>query len=69
MSRRFPLPWRVIEFPGGFVVDDANGHRLAWFYGRLDLDKVRQAQALTLDEARQIATIFARLPELPRWEE
>jgi hypothetical protein len=23
--RRFPPPWRVVELPGGYAVEDANG--------------------------------------------
>jgi hypothetical protein len=34
--RRFPPPWRVVELPGGYAVEDANGQRLGTFYGRAD---------------------------------
>ena len=63
--RRFPPPWRVVEMPGGYAVEDATGQQLGVFYGsRAAPDVARQAQALTMDEARRMAANFARLPEL-----
>jgi len=64
--RRFP-PWQVLELQGGYAVEDAAGHRLGIFYGRAD-GMAKQAGVLTLDEARQMAFDFARLPELLKVE-
>jgi hypothetical protein len=63
-SHRFPPPWRVVELPGGYAVEDANGQWLCTFYGRAEPNVAQQAGDLTLDEARQLAANFARLPEL-----
>jgi hypothetical protein len=65
--RRFP-PWQVIELQGGYAVEDAEGHRLGIFYGTGDASAAKQAGVLTLDEARQMAFDFARLPELLKVE-
>ena len=63
--RRFPPPWRVLEMPGGYAVEDADGQQLGMFYGsRAPPDVARQAQTLSMDEARRMAANFARLPEL-----
>ena len=62
--RRFPPPWRIVEMPGGYAVEDANGQRIGWFYGREDPTIARQAGVLTMDEARRMAVNFAKLPEL-----
>jgi len=62
--RRFPPPWRVVELPGGYAVEDANGEWLCTFYGRAEPNVAQQAGDLTLDEARSLAANFARLPEL-----
>jgi hypothetical protein len=62
--RRFPAPWRVVELPGGYAVEDATGQRLATFYGRADPQSARLAGVLTLNEARRMAVNFAKLPEL-----
>jgi hypothetical protein len=63
--RRFPPPWRVVEMPGGYAVEDADGQQLCTFYGsRAGPDVARQTQTLTMDEARRMAGNFARLPEL-----
>jgi 2-methylisocitrate lyase-like PEP mutase family enzyme len=53
--RRFPS--------SGFKIVDANGQSLAYVYGHADLRDAQIAKALTLDEARRIASI-AKLPEL-----
>jgi hypothetical protein len=63
--RRFPPPWRVVEMSGGYAVEDADGQQLGMFYGsRATPDVARQAQTLTMDEARRMAIDFAKLPKL-----
>jgi hypothetical protein len=57
-NRRFPPPWTVIRLPGGLKVIDANGQSLAYFYD------ANTAGVLTMDEARRLASNFAKLPEL-----
>jgi hypothetical protein len=68
-TRRFPAPWRVIESPRGFRVEDANGQTVGWFYCRDDAFLARQANVLTRDDARSMAANFARLPALLTREE
>ncbi len=64
MSSRFPTPWRIAEIPNGFAVDDATGRQLGVFYGRTDPNTAGHTGFLTIEEARQIALDFAKLPEL-----
>src|SRR5215470_4848397 len=64
ITRRFPAPWRIVEIPNGFAVDDATGQQLCVFYGRTDPNTAGHTGFLTMDEARQMAVNFARLPEL-----
>jgi hypothetical protein len=64
MTTRFPAPWRIVEIPNGFAVDDASGQQLGVFYGRADPNEAGHTGFLTIEEARQMAVDFARLPEL-----
>src|SRR5712692_7108619 len=64
MTSRFPGPWRITEFPNGFAVYDATGRQLGFFYGRAYPNPPGHGGFLMIDEARQIAVHFARLPEL-----
>jgi hypothetical protein len=64
MTCRFPGPWRIVEIPHGFAVDDATGQQPAAFYGLAEPNTARQTDFLTIDEARQMAVDFAKLPEL-----
>ena len=64
MTNRFPTPWRIVEIPNGFAVDDATGQQLGVFYGRADPNTAGHTGFLTIDAARQMAIDFARLPEL-----
>jgi hypothetical protein len=64
MTSRFPAPWRIVEIPNGFAVDDATGRQLAVFYGRVDSNIAGHTGFLTIDEARQLAVNFAKLPDL-----
>jgi hypothetical protein len=50
--------------PGGFKVVDANGQSLAYFYARDNDHDASIAKVLTMDEARRMASNFAKLPEL-----
>ncbi len=62
MTTRFPAPWRIVEIPNGFAVDDASGQQLGVFYGRADPNAAGHTGFLTIEEARQMAVDFARLP-------
>jgi hypothetical protein len=62
--RRFPAPWTVEAIDGGFKVVDGNGQSLAYVYGHADPRDAEIAKALTLDEARRIASNIAKLPAL-----
>jgi hypothetical protein len=64
MTSRFPAPWRIVEIPNGFAVDDATGRQLGVFYGRADPNTAGHTGFLTANEARQMAVDFAKLPEL-----
>jgi hypothetical protein len=62
--RRFPPPWTIEELEAGFKVVDSNGQTLAYIYGHADVRDAQVAKALTLDEARSIASNIAKLPSL-----
>ena len=64
--RRFPAPWREERIEGGFIVKDATGFPLGYFYSPSNYDQLGTASTghLSPDEARRFARAFARLPEL-----
>jgi hypothetical protein len=63
--RRFPPPWTIEELNDAcFVVSDHDGQALAYIYYEEEPGRRSAAKLLTKDEARRIATNFARLPEL-----
>jgi hypothetical protein len=63
-ARRFPTPWRVVEHPESFWVQDASGQTVGWFYFRDHPETAHHAGVLERDEARRMAANSARLPEL-----
>ncbi len=67
-TRRFPAPWKVEPTSSGFMVQDASGQALAYFYGDDDPGRAIAGDKLSMDEARRLAKGFARLPELMREE-
>jgi hypothetical protein len=60
--RRYPPPWNIEALDCGFKIVDSNGQALAYVYGHADPREL--ANALTLDEARRIASNIAKLPSL-----
>ena len=49
---------------GGFKVIDASGQSLTYFYARENDNDAGSAGVLTMDEARRLASNFAKLPAL-----
>jgi hypothetical protein len=63
-QRRMQPPWRPDESDGCFIVWNTGGQALAYVYFEVVLDRRAAASLLTKDEARQLATNFAKLPDL-----
>ena len=53
--RRFPPPWSVEETDACFIVRDANGQALAYFYFEEEPGRRSAAHLLSRDEALRIA--------------
>ena len=62
VSRLFPRPWKVVEIPGGFRVQDANSRALAYVYFHPGSEG-REDECLTYIEALGIADQIARSPD------
>jgi hypothetical protein len=63
-NRRFPPPWSIEELEACFVVLDASGQKLGYFYFEEEPGRRSAAKLLRKDEARRIAANVAQLPEL-----
>jgi hypothetical protein len=62
-ARRFPPPWTIEEHNNAcFIVKDASGQTLAYFYFEEEPGRRSAAKLLTRDEARRLAVNFAKLP-------
>ena len=64
IRERFPPPWSVVEYDVGIRVCDAEGKWVTWVY--CEDEEVRRSilRLPTRTEARSIAAVVARLPEL-----
>ena len=63
-DRRFPPPWTLDEHDECFIVRDANGQALGYFYFGEEQQSPAIDRRLTRDDARRMAVNFARLPDL-----
>jgi len=59
--RRFPPPWTIEELDAAFVVKDASGQKLGYFYFEEESGRRSAAKLLTKGEARRTAANFAQV--------
>ena len=62
----FPAPWRVQKIAGGFLVRDGNKRPVVRVFGQ---EKPILPDAMTLDQAKEMALTLATLPETLRESE
>jgi endo-1,4-beta-D-glucanase Y len=63
-TRRFPPPWSVDELEACFVVLDSAEQKLAHVYYEDEPGQRSATKLLIKAEARRIAAIIAKMPEL-----
>jgi hypothetical protein len=63
MTGRFPRPWRVVEHPATFTVQDARGQNVAWFHFRNDPEIAQVVAVQFKEDARRRAMNFVGIPE------
>jgi hypothetical protein len=61
---RFPSPWSIEQHPECFIVRDAKGQALGYFYFDEEPHRRTVNQRMTKSEARRMAANFARLPRI-----
>jgi len=68
-ARRFPPPWTIEEHNNAcFIVKDATGQALGYFYFEEEPGRRSAAKPLSKDEGRRMAANFAKLPDAaPIW--
>ena len=59
-------PWCVDKVAGGFRIRDGNGRPVVWVYGQ---ENPIRPDAMTLDQAEEMALTIATLPEILRESE
>jgi hypothetical protein len=59
-------PWCVQKIAGGFRVRDGNGRPIVWVFGQ---ENPIRPDAMTLDQAEEMALTIATLPEILRESE
>jgi hypothetical protein len=64
MTRRLPARWHADKFSGGYVVRDVTGFAVAYVYGRSTEAEAMEANQMTMDEARRVASNIAKLPDM-----
>ena len=67
--RRFPPPWQIEEREECFIIHDATGRPLGFFYFEDEPVRQRSTKRLTPDEAGRMAVNFAKLPDSLREDE
>jgi hypothetical protein len=66
-TRHFPPPWMIEEHNNAcFIVKDATGQALGYFYFEDEPGRRSAAKLLSKDEAHRMAANFAKLPGLLR---
>jgi hypothetical protein len=59
--QEFPAPWCVEKIAGGFRLSDGNGRPIVRVYGQ---ENPIVPDAMTLDQAEEMALTIATLPEI-----